>query len=44
VRALGARGGVLLAGCLLVVIEGVRRGARRLAAAPEAPDDGSGNV
>jgi hypothetical protein len=37
-----AGGVVLLAGCLLVVVEGVRRGARRLAAPAEPPTDGSG--
>lgn len=37
-------GGVLLAGCLLVVVEGVRRGARRLTPASEPRDDGSGGV
>lgn len=35
-------GVVLLGGCLMVVVEGVRRSARRLAAPVEPPADGSG--
>lgn len=35
-------GAVLLAGCLLVVVEGVRRNAQRLAAPAEPPAGGSG--